>query len=59
MMLLEYHKTNWETLFSSLADAKQELENREEDYNHRPHSSIGYLTPNEFAKKIPMDKQAA
>lgn len=52
-----------ETLFSSLADAKYELENWRHDYNHqRPHSSIGYLTPNEFAqqiKKISMDKLAA
>lgn len=49
-----------ETLFSSLDDAKQELENWKEDYNnHRPHSSIGYLTPNEFVRKISMDKLAA
>jgi putative transposase len=52
-----------ETLFTTLTEAKQELENWKEDYNHnRPHSSIGYLTPNEFAqqtKKISMDKLAA
>ncbi len=49
-----------ETLFSSLVEAKHELENWKEDYNyHRPHSSIGYLTPNEFASKISMDKLAA
>jgi len=52
-----------ETLFSSLAEAKYELKNWKEDYNHnRPHSSIGYQTPNEFAqqtKKISMDKLAA
>jgi len=42
-----------ETLFTSLAEAKQELEIWKEDYNnHRPHSSIGYLTPNEFAQQI-------
>ena len=45
-----------ETLFTSLADWK-------EDYNYqKPHSSIGYLTPNEFAqqtKKIPLNKLAA
>ena len=49
-----------ETLFSSLAEAKQELENWKEDYNHhRPHSSLEYMTPNEFASKISMDKLAA
>ena len=49
-----------ETLFTSLAEAKHELEYWKEDYNHhRPHSSIGYLTPNEFASKISMDKLAA
>ena len=51
------------TLFTSLAEAKRELEIWKEDYNNnRPHSSIGYMTPNEFAqqiKKIPMDKLAA
>ena len=49
-----------ETLFTSLAEAKHELEYWKEDYNHhRPHSSIGYMTPNEFASKILMDKLAA
>ena len=52
-----------ETLFTSLAQAKHELKYWKEDYNHqRPHSSIGYLSPNEFAqqtKKISMDKLAA
>ncbi len=49
-----------ETLFSSLAEAKHELEYWKEDYNHhRPHSSLGYMTPNEFVSKISMDKLAA
>ncbi|MBD9641946.1 transposase [Ensifer sp. ENS07] len=34
-----------ETLFSSLAQA--------------PHSSLGNITPNEFAMKIALEKQAA
>ena len=49
-----------ETLFSSLNDAREELAKWREDYNyHRPHSSIGNLTPSEFVEKIKMDKLAA
>jgi putative transposase len=49
-----------ETLFSSLADAKEALEAWQEDYNrHRPHSSLGNMTPIEFAEKRSMDKLAA
>lgn len=49
-----------ETLFSTLNDAREELEKWREDYNHhRPHSSIGNLTPSEFVEKIRMDKLAA
>lgn len=49
-----------ETLFSSLADAKETLEAWKGDYNtHRPHSALGNLTPREFAKKMTMDKLAA
>ena len=49
-----------ETLFSSLTDAREELEKWRDDYNyHRPHSSIGNLTPSEFVEKIKMDKLAA
>ena len=49
-----------ETLFSSMTDAREELNKWQEDYNHqRPHSSIGNLTPSEFAEKIRMDKLAA
>jgi transposase InsO family protein len=36
--------------FLSLEDAKQEIENWRVDYNEeRPHSSLGRLTPAEFA----------
>jgi putative transposase len=49
-----------ETLFSSLADATDALKAWQEDYNHhRPHSSLGNLTPVEFAEKRNMDKLAA
>ena len=49
-----------ETLFSSLADAKETLETWQQDYNrHRPHSALGNLTPKEFAVKMNMDKLAA
>ena len=49
-----------ETLFSSLNDAREELEKWREDYNHhRPHSSIGNLTPFEFVEKYRVDKLAA
>lgn len=49
-----------ETLFSSLAAAKEALKAWQEDYNHhRPHSSLGNLTPMEFAEKLTMDKLAA
>ena len=49
-----------ETLFGSLADAKETLEAWQEDYNrHRPHSALRNLTPLEFAEKMKMDKLAA
>lgn len=49
-----------ETLFSSLAEARETLEAWQEDYNnHRPHSALGNLTPREFAEKTIMDKLAA
>lgn len=39
---------NW---FTSLADAKQKIEQWRQDYNHaRPHSALGYRTPEEFAQ---------
>jgi putative transposase len=40
-----------EHLFDSLAEARQIIEAWRLDYNHaRPHSSLGTLTPNEFAE---------
>lgn len=37
---------NW---FTALADARQKIEHWRQDYNHqRPHSALGYRTPNEF-----------
>ncbi len=49
-----------ETLFSSLAEAQETLEEWQEDYNtQRPHSALGNLTPREFAEKTNMDKLAA
>jgi putative transposase len=41
---------NW---FLTLADARQKIEQWRQDYNQRrPHSSLGYRTPNEFAQKM-------
>ena len=41
-----------ETLFSSLPQAREQIIKWKEDYNaERPHSSLGNITPNEFAKK--------
>ncbi|MGI0525900.1 integrase core domain-containing protein [Rhizobium giardinii] len=49
-----------ETLFSSLAQARTDITEWKEDYNrNRPHSSLGNITPNEFAMKIALEKQAA
>ena len=49
-----------ETLFSSLAEAKETLKERKDDYNQqRPHSSLGNMTPQEFAEKKTLDKLAA
>ncbi len=42
-----------ETLFSSLTHARSTLSNWCSDYNdHRPHSSLGWLTPAELAQTI-------
>ncbi|MEJ6402723.1 integrase core domain-containing protein [Yoonia sp. 2307UL14-13] len=42
-----------ETLFSSLAEARQKITVWKESYNqYRPHSSLGNLTPQEFAFPI-------
>ncbi len=49
-----------ETLFSSLAEARSQITAWKEDYNqNRPHSSLGNLTPSEFAMKMALQKQAA
>jgi putative transposase len=38
--------------FASLEDARSRIEAWRRDYNHRrPHSSLGHLTPNEFAAR--------
>ena len=38
--------------FASLEDARAKIEAWRVDYNHRrPHGSLGYLTPNEFAQQ--------
>ena len=38
--------------FRTLAEAKYEIEQWQHHYNHeRPHSSLNYLPPSEFAKK--------
>lgn len=49
-----------ETLFSSLAQARTHIQSWKEDYNqHRPHSSLGYVTPAQYAMKMALEKQAA
>lgn len=49
-----------ETLFSSLREARDGLQEWREDYNrHRPHSELGNLTPLEFSEKITVDRIAA
>lgn len=49
-----------ETLFSSLAEAREKLEAWQGDYNtQRPHSALGNLTPREFVEHTTMDKLAA
>jgi putative transposase len=38
--------------FTSIADAKEKIEAWRVDYNQRrPHSSLGHLTPNEYAQR--------
>lgn len=49
-----------ETLFLSLTQARIEITAWKEDYNrNRPHSSLGNITPSEFAMKMAMEKLAA
>lgn len=48
-----------ETQFSSLRQAREQITKWKEDYNaERPHSSSGNITPNEFAMKMALEKQA-
>ena len=43
--------------FESLADAQAKIEAWRIDYNQRrPHSSLGHLTPNEFARQRQEDR---
>lgn len=43
-------KQHW---FRSLAEARYEIDKWREHYNHvRPHSSLNYLTPIEYAKRL-------
>ena len=49
-----------DTLFSSLAEAREKITAWKEGYNHRrPHSSLGNLTLQEFALKSRLDTKAA
>ena len=49
-----------ETLFSTLAEARAKIAAWKEDYNRqRPHSSLGNLTPSEFAMKTTLETKAA
>jgi len=49
-----------ETLFSSLPQTGRQITERKEDYyRERPHSSLGDITPTEFAMKMALPKQAA
>jgi putative transposase len=49
-----------ETLFTPLAEARSHIAAWKEDYNrNRPHSSLGNLTPSEYAMETALQKQAA
>lgn len=45
--------------FQSIQDASEKIEAWRINYNdHRPHSSLGHLTPNEYAQKHPENRAA-
>ncbi len=47
-------------LFSTLTDARTQIDTWKEDYNsHRPHSALGHIPPGEFAMKMRLEKLAA
>ncbi|MGB3317331.1 MAG: IS3 family transposase [Albidovulum sp.] len=49
-----------ETLFSSLADARDRIRDWQHDYNHhRPHSGLGNIPPVEFLAKKGLEMRAA
>lgn len=49
-----------ETLLSALTDAIPHITAWKEDYNqNRPHSSLGNQTPDQYAMKMVLEKQAA
>lgn len=49
-----------ETLLSSLAEAREKITAWKDDEKpHRPHSSLGNLTPREFAIKSKLENKAA
>jgi putative transposase len=49
-----------ETLFSTMSQARAALAAWKEDYNaNRPHSSLGNITPNEFAARFALAQKAA
>ena len=49
-----------ETLFTTLEEARIKITEWKEDYNqNRPHSSLGNLTPSEYASKMVLQNMAA
>jgi putative transposase len=45
--------------FASIANAQSKIETWRIDYNqHRPHSSLGHLTPNEFLRQRQVTRAA-
>ncbi|MBS0126255.1 transposase family protein [Aestuariicoccus sp. KMU-90] len=49
-----------ETLFSTLAEVREQIGAWKEDHNrHSPHSSLGNLRPQEFAMKSRLETKAA